>query len=362
VDASASDLIRLLLPLDEEAVASKILTAVRTATGVDVAYIASSERPDAVRIAFGDGLLTDSLRGVEVVEGLGLGGRAIEERRPVVSADYPTDDSLTSDYRAHVEPEKLRGILSVPIVAGDELHGLLYLGNRITTDFGDRIIDAAVSAAEQVGLAFRLAERARYDAELAIAEERRRVAVALHDSVGALLFGIRASLRTLEQRMGEDQAAQVELARIEARAGEAAAALHSSLDALHATATEAVLGVGLRADAHHFAERSGVRARVAFTTEVPALEPARVQAIVNAVREALLNVEKHAGASSVMITVFADQAAVSVLVADDGVGLGAASAAQGSGLGIATAREGLARLGGGLIVEPNSDAGTSVRT
>jgi LuxR family transcriptional regulator, regulator of acetate metabolism len=86
-----------------------------------------------------------------------------------------------------------------------------------------------------------------------------------------------------------------------------------------------------------------------------------VQALVDIVREALLNVEKQAQAHSVMITVFADDDAVNVLVADDGVGLRSGSEAPGSGIGIAAARERLARLGGRLTVEENSDGGTSVR-
>jgi signal transduction histidine kinase len=241
------------------------------------------------------------------------------------------------------------------------MEGVLFLAKRAQSAFADSVVDAAVSAAEQVGLAFLLAERARRDAELAVAEERRRVAVALHDSVGALLFSIRASARALQDQFAQDEVGRAEAELIGRHAGEAATALHTSLQALHATATEIALGVRLREEAQHFAQRSGVRARAIFTTDVPALHAARVQTLVDVVREALRNVEKHAQARSVMVTVFADEAMVNLLVADDGIGFEGKSPAVGSGLGLGVASDALERLGGCLTVEQNVDGGTTVR-
>jgi signal transduction histidine kinase len=78
------------------------------------------------------------------------------------------------------------------------------------------------------------------------------------------------------------------------------------------------------------------------------------------VREALLNVEKHAQANSVLVSVFCANEGVTVAVADDGVGV-RSSDSERPGLGLAALADALGRIGGYLTVGGNDDGGVTVR-
>ena len=123
---------------------------------------------------------------------------------------------------------------------------------------------------------------------------------------------------------------------------------------LSAPPEQVALGVALREHCRAFAERTGVTARLITLTELPALPCSRIQVLADAAREALLNVEKHAGAQSVVVTVFAARDGIAVAVSDDGGGL-AADHTRNDGLGLAAMAERLARVGGSATIGPNDD-------
>jgi len=250
-------------------------------------------------------------------------------------------------------------MVAVPIMHEGRVFGVLYGANRTPTMFGDQTIAAMESAASRAAAAAIVAERARHASEVAVHEERRRIALELHDTVGAMLFTIGAGIRRLGEALPADGDARAKLATIEQQAFDAAATLRGSLRALSAPPEEVALGVTLRSDCLAFKERTGVPARLITVTALPPLECARVRALAGANREALLNVEKHARADSVVVTVFTARGRVAVTVSDDGVGL--PHSAVRPGLGLAAATERLARLGGELTIGPNDDGGVTVQ-
>jgi len=219
-----------------------------------------------------------------------------------------------------------------------------------------------LEAANKTATAIMAAERARHAAEVAVHEERRRLALALHDSVGAMLFAISAGARDVSSAH-LPPAIRARLSDIEHQAEEAAAALREALRALSASPEQLALTVSLRADCRSFEERTGIHARLIAMDELPALDSARTRALVDTAREALLNVEKHAQAQSVVVTAFASDNGIALAVADDGLGMEESRAASdGLGLGIAAARERLSRLGGKFSLVTNEDGGVTVKS
>jgi signal transduction histidine kinase len=95
-------------------------------------------------------------------------------------------------------------------------------------------------------------------------------------------------------------------------------------------------------------------------TELPDLERSRVGALADAAREALLNVEKHAQAQSVVVSVFAVRGGVVMTVSDDGVGLDS-DPAIADGLGLAAMTEQVARVGGSVTIGRNDDDGVTLQ-
>jgi signal transduction histidine kinase len=204
-----------------------------------------------------------------------------------------------------------------------------------------------------------IAQRARRMAEAAVHEERRRLAVHMHDNVGAMLFSIGASVRQL---LGEDDLpprVRDGLVNIAQQANSAGENLRRSLRALYTPTHDLNLDVAASADCQAFEQRTGIATRLIQLTDVPDLRSAVNLCLIEALREALHNVEKHAHAQSVVVTLACRRGRVMLTVVDDGVGLAAQS--DGAGLGIAATSERLGRLGGGFSVEQNDEGGITAR-
>src|SRR5262249_29980165 len=195
-----------------------------------------------------------------------------------------------------------------------EMLGVLYAANRQETEFGSHAVRILEQLSARMATAEVVAERARHAAEVAVHEERRRLALELHDTVGAMLFTLGAGIRRLGLEPNLDEEVKARLVKIEEQAVEASAALRGSLRALNAPPGQVALPVALREHCKAFQERSGVSARMVTLTDLPVLGESRIRALADAAREALLNVEKHAQASSVVVSVFAVREGVAVSV------------------------------------------------
>jgi signal transduction histidine kinase len=204
-----------------------------------------------------------------------------------------------------------------------------------------------------------VAERAQHAAEVAVHEERRRLALDLHDTVGAMLFTIRAGMQRLGNEPQLDAQVRARLSAMEQQAAQASVALRGSLHVLHAPPEQVALGVALRGHCRAFSDRTGIAVQMITLSELPTLPRARMVALADATREALLNVEKHARAAHVVMSVFAVHDGVSVAISDDGVGLHA-DFAQRDGLGLASISERISRVGGKLSIGPKEDNGDGV--
>jgi signal transduction histidine kinase len=330
--------------------------------GVDAAFIGKPGPLDTLVLSNLTGFRTSAMQGLVVGPGKGLAGRVTALRRPVWVSDYLAAALITHDYDEAVSIEGLHGMIAVPIVAGERMHGILYGACRREVTFGDQAAEVMLDAANKTATAVVAAERARHAAEVAVHEERQRLALALHDSVGAMLFAISAGARDVVSAQ-LPPAIRARLADIENQAEEAAAALREALRALSASPEQLALTVALRADCRNFEERTGIQARLVAMHELPALDSVRTRALVDTAREALLNVEKHARARSVVVTAFATHDGIALAVADDGIGLDEGRASSdGLGLGIAAAHDRLSRLGGNLSLVTNDDGGVTVKS
>ncbi|MGH9115864.1 MAG: sensor histidine kinase [Acidimicrobiales bacterium] len=371
--------VQVISLLDSEAALKSAAASIPDLTGMDTAFVGSLEHGDlshvVLRLAksglrWRSGRSRHPMDGLVVPSGLGLGGLVQVTGHPQGVTDYCRASSITHDFDAEVSEAGLRGMLVVPVLDVDRSLGVLYGASRHRTHFGGRKMGIMVDVAARAAAAARVAERARHAAEVAVHEERRRLAVEMHDTLGAMLFSIGANARKLEDETGIPLELRQRLAVITLQAAEAGDTLRRSLQALHTPAEALALDVALHADCRAFEERTGIPARLIDLTGVVPLPPARTQALVDAVREALLNVQKHASARSVAVTVAVRRGFVTVTVADDGHGLCLRSgerelqpraAARSGGLGVRAATERLERVGGGMSVTDNEDVGVTCR-
>ncbi|MFE9772022.1 GAF domain-containing protein [Streptomyces sp. NPDC005931] len=351
---------QILALLDQSLAMRRVVDEVPDLTGVDVAWVGEPDGEDRLVLGHTVNARTPAVEGLVVPTGCGLGGQVMLRRSPLWVSDYRRSDTITHHFNAQAETEGLGAMIAVPVIHEGRLLGVLYGSNRDTSPFGDRTAESLQKAAGRAAAAAVVAERARHAAEIAVHEERRRLAMELHDTVGAMLFSLGAGIRTLAGELPAGDAVSARLTDLEEQAVQAAAALRVSLHALHAPPEEVALGVALRGHCRAFQERTGVVARLIIVTEVPGLPPARIKALADVTREALLNVEKHARARSVVVSVFTHAGRVGVTIADDGVGLPPGDRPSG-GLGLATMAERLERVGGEAQVGRNEDGGVSVQ-
>jgi len=354
------DYAQLLNLLDRRTAFRTILGRLPDQVGIDVAWIGELDDQGRLVLSHFVRSFSDEADGLVVPPGVGLGGRVLLSRRPMQVTNYPDSTTLNSPFSAQANREAIKGMVAVPVVHADRLLGVLYGAHRAEVHYGDLTVEALESAASRAASAAVVAERARHSAEIAVHEERRRLALQLHDTVGAMLFTIGAGVRRLGDDLAHDPDVRERLDAIERQAAEAAAMFRESLQALHAPPNAVALAVALRADCRSFEERTSIPVRLLVLDEVPPLPSGCTHALAGAVREALLNVEKHARASSVLVSLFQAAEGVAVTVYDDGEGPPAAPR-EGTGLGLAAATDRLGQVAGTLRVGRNDDGGVTVR-
>ena len=354
------DYAKVLSLLDRRTAFRSILAGLPDAIGIDVAFIGELDDDGNIVLGHAVRTQTDAVDGLVVPPGIGLGGLVRESGRPAWVPNYPSSEDLSRPFSAHADREGVKGMVAVPIVHAGRMIGVLYGANRAETTYGDLAVTALAAAAKRAASAAAVEERARHTAEVAVHEERRRLALQLHDTVGAMLFTIGAGVRKLTDGAEHDPALLAQLQAIERQASEAAAVFRESLQALHSSPDVVALAVALRADCRSFEERTGIPTRLLVLDDIPPLHTSRANALAGAAREALLNVEKHARAESVLVSVFSAHDGVTVVVADDGAGLPPA-VAERPGLGLGAIADALGRVGGYLTVGGNDDGGVTVR-
>ena len=194
--------------------------------------------------------------------------------------------------------------------------------------------------------------------ELALLEDRERIARDLHDTVIQRLFAVGLSLQGALARSPDDLTKE----RIDLAIDEIDATIRDIRTAIFSLHTRRMPLSGVREDTlnvtREAARALGFEPHVVFEGLVDSAIPEAVrEQIVPTLREALSNVARHSRATRVSISVSVTGDAVLLRVDDNGVGV-----ADGvrSGTGLQNMSERAAALGGACTVEPAGAGGTVV--
>jgi signal transduction histidine kinase len=256
--------------------------------------------------------------------------------------------------------EKGDALLVLPIAFGGAPVGVLLGGTR-GRGAGPGAAQTLARLVEWAGPALAAAHDRRRAEGRARRFERRRLVRALHDDLGQQLFAVRSETRRVREGAA---AAGAELrARIDAleRAVEAAeGALRVTMTTLAPlSAGGGPLGAALGEQAAAFTARTGVPAQVIVLGEPVPIGAEAGELLARAAREGLRNVERHAGASEVIVTLRAEAGSAELTVQDDGAG--PPPQEPPGRLGLRLLGEEAARQGGGLRLTRNDDAGATLR-
>ncbi len=250
-----------------------------------------------------------------------LSGAAWAAGSPVTSAD------LDADPRFSAGPRRFEGLgpaVAVPLgTAAGSVGGVLLLARPTGHPaFTTEEITPLLGFADQAALALELAERRRDAEQLALLEDRDRIARDLHDLAIQRLFATGMTLQSAA-RLIEHPGAADRVLRAVGDLDETIKIIRSTIFGLQAREEAAQ---GLRASATRtvgeaqaalgFAPRMSMEGLL--DTDVPPQLAEHVMAVLG---EALSNAARHARATRVEVTLRATSKEVVLTVGDDGVGI-----------------------------------------
>jgi signal transduction histidine kinase len=191
-----------------------------------------------------------------------------------------------------------------------------------------------------------------------IEEERARLGRELHTGVGQLLVSIMRQAETAEAQLPDGQSAVSQtLVRISGAASEALALVRAVGARLHPPEWQRLT---LEAALEQLWRISGIPQRYQAELSLAVL-PAQTDPVIKALfyraaQEAFSNIDQHAHASRVRLTLAIGVEQIELTVWDNGPGidtaaLAAAPALIGSGLGLRSIREQAAAVGGKMVIE-----------
>jgi PAS domain S-box-containing protein len=193
-------------------------------------------------------------------------------------------------------------------------------------------------------------------------EERKRLAFDLHDEICQDLVGIGILIASLRRQLApQSPAADAELDRIGRHLTEISEHLRRVARDLRPVL---LLDLGLRESLHSLAAAltaAGTKVDAVFSTAIPRLRDEVEIGVYRIAQEALANAARHAGASTIRLTLAVDDDTLRLEVTDDGCGFVPDASRDGEALGVTSMEERALALGGRLELRSAPGAGTTVR-
>jgi signal transduction histidine kinase len=292
-------------------------------------------------------------------EGKGLLGLLIVEAEPIRLPDIKRHPD---SYGFPPNHPPMASFLGVPIRVRGEVFGNLYLTNKVdAAEFTNEDQELSVGLAAAAGVAIENARLHNRVQELAVVEDRERIARDLHDTVIQRLFATGLSLQATARMARSDPDAAS--ARIDAAVDDLDITIKHIRSAIFALESGRSGGADLlhnrvRVTLEEFTAELGIEPF--FMLEGPidtGIADDIAEEMLAVIREALSNTARHSSASRVKLDVIVGDELL-VRVTDKGVGLRDEPRVAGQGLRNRAARA--ERLGGTLALTPAEGGGMVV--
>lgn len=293
------------------------------------------------------------------VEG-SFAGQAVQTGRHVWVKRGESDPNEPADqWQGYPWTPGLRSMLSVPLKVDLKPIGVLNILNKPgeLTQEDVRIINLFADQAAIIIEHVRLQHQAE---QLAVLEERQRLARELHDSVTQALYSVTLYADAARMAFSAKQwdALERNLLEVGKMAREAMYDMRLLVFELRPFMLEKEgLGSALRARLAAVEGRAGLKTEVLVEGE-RRLPIAIEEEIYRIAQEGLTNVVKHAAAKEVKIKIKYGEDAVRLEMLDDGVGFDTQRASQSGGVGLRGIQERANKLDGSLNIESTPGKGT----
>ena len=293
--------------------------------------------------------------------------RAIATGLPHHARDVQNDAQIPPEVRSLFRREGITNVLAATLHHGDTITGGLIVYPNTERNFTPAEIAIFQSFADQAALAVAMTKLLEQQREMAVMEERNRLAREMHDTVAQALAALVLQLEIVQTRLdnGSMESAVEMLTDARAQARKGLEETRRAVQGLSPASLERLTTAqAIAEEVRHFEEETGVSARFVPTGEEQPLLPDQQGALLRIATEALTNARKHAQAQRVRVGLQYGAESVTLLVEDDGVGfdLGTATSQDTEGgYGLFGMNERARLLDGELLIDSTPGWGTRIR-
>jgi len=292
-----------------------------------------------------------------------VAGQVVQTGQPVIVDDCHAWPGQLPDLAL----PRVRAMLQVPLLWEGQVIGVLSVVDQLDRRFSEDDVRLLSLFASQAAIALKIAEAHARAEELAMLEERNRIAREIHDGLlqdlASIMYKADLCLDLLEE---DTEAAEEELEEISQALQACIRETRWLVGALRPGGIRArgFLSM-LRQRLAEFEERTGLVLQLRCDGDDSGLSERLSLVLLRLVQEALNNVRKHAQAERVWIHLdFTSPQVVRLSVQDDGRGFDLAEemrrAPSGGRFGLFSMRERVAGVGGSLRIETEPGRGTRI--
>jgi signal transduction histidine kinase len=311
--------------------------------------------------------------------GEGIAGRVAQSGKAILLEDISTDPRV--GHPDLISAEGLKAFICVPIRAKDNVLGVINVASHRSRRFTNKDLHLLHSIGDQLGVAIqqaRLYERLRKAREryrkltrqllVAQEDERKRLAIELHDETSQTLSGLTLQLQALAD-MAEKTSKDPELINRLKKTQSLAVQVHTEIRRLMADLRPSLLDtLGLVPAIRQFADTRlrplGINVSVETTGTERRLDPEVETGLFRVAQGSIGNIIEHSKAKSATIALEYRDSELVLRITDDGQGFDVADLTDveesGRGRGLFSMRERIMLLGGTASVESKIGKGTTV--
>ncbi len=324
------------------------------------AVLTWSEKQARLLVRVSRGFSPATLQRFRFAKGEGVIGKVILNGQPVIVTNLASDaisGDMDPEMLAAIQAEGISSFLHLPISIDNQVIGVFTVGFTRPDAFSEDTVRLFASLVQRAALSVENALLFEQTKELAIIEERNRLARDLHDSAKQKAFAALAQLGAVNGLLtGDSPSTRDHLKEAESLVYEVIQELTFLIQEIHPSALkEKGLASMLREYIFQWENRNdaGVNLKIENERRLP-LEVE--QAFYRIIQEALANITRHSHATHVDIVLTYQENEVEALIADNGRGFDCSH--KPAGLGLRSIRERIESISGNLNIESSPGKGT----
>jgi ligand-binding sensor domain-containing protein/signal transduction histidine kinase len=302
------------------------------------------------------GFRPETLAALTFDEGEGMVGEAMKTGEPYIVSDLKIR-TLRGDIQTVIRAEGIQSFAHFPIIVDGKVTALFNVGYTRPNALNEDNIRLFTALVQRASLSIANMELFEQTKDLAVMEERNRLARDLHDSAKQKAFAALAQLGTANGLWkSKSDAVQPHLKEAETLVYEVIQELTFLIQEIYPIALqEKGLPTTLREYVYEWENRNDAEINLTVRDE-RVLPLDTEQAIYRVIQEALANISRHSRASRVDISLVYQPDSLQVHIADDGCGFDMNQKAKG--LGFRSMRERISSVRGNLQIQSAPGQGT----